>query len=84
MFFLLLFMMSYVVSALVTRMERSRNIAETRPRITLFGQWPYNVVLLAGIALGLLASGRQLEIVVQGIVIVATVAFYAVTLYKLR
>lgn len=79
----LLFVISFVGAGMVTRVEISRNIPQIRSRFSFMGQWPYNIVLLAGVAVCVLTSGRPYETIAQGIVLVATLVFYAVTLYRL-
>ncbi len=79
---LLLFIaISFGGSALVSHLEQKQGLPAAR--IRLMGQWPYNIILLAGIAVFILVDGRPFERAAEGFAVVATAVFYAITVYRL-
>jgi len=81
MLLILFIVISFGGSAFVSHLEQKRGLPAAR--IRLMGQWPYNFILVVGVAVFILTNGKPFEATAGVVVLIATTAFYAVTLYRL-
>lgn len=81
MLMILFIIITLVGAGLVHRAEVQRGIPQ--PPTSLIGQWPFNILLLVGIAVFLLTDGRSFEITAKAVVVIATALFYTVKLYRI-